>query len=483
MLVAADCVELLADASTPPVCDVEILVFADEEESGSDPAASAAARLPVGTCERAGAGRCGRREASGSARRPHPRGRPLESASRDPRTLGAFLEIHIEQGRALEQLDLPIGVVSAIAGNTRAELRFDGLSGHAGTVPMGERHDALAAAAAWTVEVERRVSEEPELVGTVGALSALPGQVNVIAGSARATLDVRGPDDAERRRVVEQLRRDAEHQAGLRGARVTWTETLDRPAVPMDPRLLDDARRALARSGQEPPVLVSGAGHDAAVMASLCPTLLLFVRCREGLSHHPDEHVAPEDVRSALEATDIVLEGVARGVAAVTDRQHLLAVARGDEPADLVVRDARVFSVFTREWLAGDVAVADGRFAGIGSYVGEETLDARGSMLVPGFIDAHVHIESSMLTLERFAEVVLATGTTTIVADPHELANVVGSKGVHWLLDAAEHVPLNVFVMAPSCVPASRFESPRGPLDLEEMEGILSREGALGVRR
>ncbi len=166
---------------------------------------------------------------------------------------------------------------------------------------------------------------------------------------------------------------------------------------------------------------------------------------------------------------------------AVTGRQRLLAVARGDEPADLVVRDARVFSVFTREWLEGDVAVADGRFAGIDSYAGEETLDARGSMLVPGFIDAHVHIESSMLTLERFAEVVLATGTTTIVADPHELANVVGSRGVHWLLDAAEHVPLNVFVMAPSCVPASKFESPRGPLDLEEMEGILRREGALGV--
>ena len=102
-------------------------------------------------------------------------------------------------------------------------------------------------------------------------------------------------------------------------------------------------------------------------------------------------------------------------------------------------------------------------------------------MLVPGFIDAHVHIESSMLTLERFAEVVLATGTTTIVADPHELANVVGSKGVHWLLDAAEQIPLNVFVMAPSCVPASKFESPQGPLDLEEMEGILRRDGALGV--
>ena len=156
-------------------------------------------------------------------------------------------------------------------------------------------------------------------------------------------------------------------------------------------------------------------------------------------------------------------------------------MARGDEPADLVVRGARVFSVFTREWLDGDVAVAAGRFAGVGSYEGAQTVEAKGCMLVPGFVDAHVHIESSMLTLERFAEVVLAHGTTTVVADPHELANVVGAQGVHWLLDAAANVPLNVFVMAPSCVPASDFESPRGPLELGDMEEILKREGALGV--
>jgi adenine deaminase len=156
-------------------------------------------------------------------------------------------------------------------------------------------------------------------------------------------------------------------------------------------------------------------------------------------------------------------------------------VARGDEPADLVVRGARVFSAFTREWLDGDVAVAEGHFAGVGSYEGVETVGAEGRMLVPGFVDAHVHIESSMLTLERFAEVVLARGTTTIVADPHELANVAGAQGVHWLLDAAAAVPLNVFVMAPSCVPASRFESPKGALGVAEIEGLLERDGALGV--
>jgi adenine deaminase len=156
-------------------------------------------------------------------------------------------------------------------------------------------------------------------------------------------------------------------------------------------------------------------------------------------------------------------------------------VARGDEPADLVVRGARVFGAFTREWLDGDVAVAEGRIAGVGSYDGVETVHAEGRMLVPGFVDAHVHIESSMLTPARFAEVVLARGTTTVVADPHELANVVGAQGVHWLLDAAAAVPLNVFVMAPSCVPASRFESPRGALGVAEIEDILKRDDALGV--
>jgi allantoate deiminase len=185
VLVAADCVELLADASTPPVCDVEILVFADEEGvrfgTGCFGSRALAGRVSASELERVDADGVRLQEALDGHTRA---GGALESTRRDPRTLGAFLEIHIEQGRALEQLDLPIGVVSAIAGNTRAELRFDGVSGHAGTVPMGERHDALAAAAAWTVEVERRVSEEPQMVGTVGALSALPGQVNVIAGSA-----------------------------------------------------------------------------------------------------------------------------------------------------------------------------------------------------------------------------------------------------------------------------------------------------------
>ena len=141
-----------------------------------------------------------------------------------------------------------------------------------------------------------------------------------------------------------------------------------------------------------------------------------------------------------------------------------LAVARGDAPADLVVRGGKVFSAFTREWLETDVAVVDGFVAGLGDYEGEETLDASGRYVVPGFVDAHMHLESSKLLVDEFARLVLPFGTTAVVADPHEIANVLGTDGVHWLLDVCGRIPLDVWFMASSCVPASMFESPRREL-------------------
>src|SRR5947208_7709665 len=125
-----------------------------------------------------------------------------------------------------------------------------------------------------------------------------------------------------------------------------------------------------------------------------------------------------------------------------------LAVARGDEPADLVVRGGRVLSVFTREWLETDIAVVDGFVAGLGDYEGAEELDASGRYVVPGFIDAHVHLESSKLMLDEFARLVLPLGTTTVVVDPHEIANVLGTDGVNWLFVACAELPLGVFVLA-----------------------------------
>jgi len=158
-----------------------------------------------------------------------------------------------------------------------------------------------------------------------------------------------------------------------------------------------------------------------------------------------------------------------------------MAVARGDEPADLVVRGGRVLSVFTREWLDLDVAVTGGHVVGLGSYQGVRTLDVEGAYVVPGFIDAHLHIESSKLMFDQFARAVLPQGTTTVVADPHEIANVLGSDGIHWMLDVCAGLPLDVFVMASSCVPASQFESPRRPLSIGDLESLLRRRRTIGI--
>ena len=163
------------------------------------------------------------------------------------------------------------------------------------------------------------------------------------------------------------------------------------------------------------------------------------------------------------------------------DLARRLAVARGDAPADLVIRGGRVLSVFTREWLDVDVAVVDGVIAGLGSYEGAETLDADGAYVVPGFIDAHMHVETTKLLPSEFARLVLPLGTRAVVADPHEIANVLGTDGVHWLVDVCEDLPLDVFFTASSCVPASQFESPRRPFTPGDLESLLRRRLVIGL--
>jgi adenine deaminase len=165
----------------------------------------------------------------------------------------------------------------------------------------------------------------------------------------------------------------------------------------------------------------------------------------------------------------------------MADLARRIAVARGAEPADLVLTGGRVLSVFTREWLEADVAIVDGWIAGLGDYEATETIDVDGRYIVPGFIDAHMHLESTKLLPDEFARLVLPLGTTAVVADPHEIANVLGTDGVHWLIEFCSELPLDVYFMASSCVPASPFESPRRALGDEELESLLRRRRVLGL--
>ncbi len=160
---------------------------------------------------------------------------------------------------------------------------------------------------------------------------------------------------------------------------------------------------------------------------------------------------------------------------------RLLSVARGDEPADLVLRGGRVLSVFTGEFLDVDVAIAGGRVAGLGHYEGHVVEDVGGAVIIPGFIDGHCHIESTMLTPAEFARAVTPLGTTAVVTDPHETANVLGVPGIRYMLEASEGLPLTVYVMIPSCVPASAHESPYMALEAEDLAPLLAHERVLGI--
>lgn len=162
--------------------------------------------------------------------------------------------------------------------------------------------------------------------------------------------------------------------------------------------------------------------------------------------------------------------------------QRRLAVARGDAPADLVLKGGRVLSVFTGEVLQADVAICGEHVAGLGSYHGAEEVDVAGQVLVPGLLDGHMHLESTKLMLDEFARAVLPHGTTTVVIDPHEVANVFGLRGVRALLDSAGQVPLDYYVMVPSCVPASRFESSGATVTAADIRALVAeRSDVIGL--
>jgi allantoate deiminase len=216
--------------------------------------------------------------------------------------VAAYLEFHIEQGILLESEDMSLGVVQAIAGQSRAEITFTGRARHAGTTPMRLRNDAVAGAAEWISEVERVGLGTPGLVATVGDLRTHPGAGNVVAGQLRASLDVRHEDDSVRHQAVAHLLGEAVSIARRRGLTAVSKMLMDQPAVKMDARLCALATDAIRGIGIEPVSMVSGAGHDAMVLAERVPSTMIFLRSPGGISHHPDESVRPEDVENALAA-------------------------------------------------------------------------------------------------------------------------------------------------------------------------------------
>jgi allantoate deiminase len=215
--------------------------------------------------------------------------------------IGGYLEVHIEQGPVLENRGVPVGVVTAISGQSRLWAQFRGKAGHAGTLPMQGRRDALAAAAELVLEVERLAHEVPELRATVGTLLVEPGAVNVVPGAARPCIDVRHANDEARMAAVAEIKACADLLATRRGVAFAIVEQEHHRAVPADSRLSDLLGAAVMASGQPLHQLESGAGHDAGVMAKVAPWGMLFVRSPGGVSHSPDECVLEGDVHVALD--------------------------------------------------------------------------------------------------------------------------------------------------------------------------------------
>ena len=235
-----------------------------------------------------------------------PLGDPLYEGAR------AYFEVHIEQGPVLEAAGLPLGVVTAIAGQTRFNLAFDGHAGHAGTTPMDLRRDALAAAAEFVLAAERLANDTPGLVATVGEIGIPHGACNVIPGRVEATLDIRHQDDGVRERAIAILQDEVQAICERRAITASWSVIAAHGATPCTPELVARLAEAVAATGVEVRELPSGAGHDAVTMAGVTDIAMLFVRNAGGISHHPDESVEEADVALAIEAATRFVTALAR---------------------------------------------------------------------------------------------------------------------------------------------------------------------------
>ncbi len=221
-----------------------------------------------------------------------------------PGEAAAYVEMHIEQGPVLEKEGEPLGVVTGIVGQSRLRVSVEGVAGHAGTVPMNLRKDALVGAAEMVLAVERiaRAHAGDRMVGTVGRIEALPGAVNIIPARATFTIDLRAMTDRVRRDALMEIKAEAWRIVEARGLQVTFEPFLDTQTTPMDSKLQAALAEAIKGLGHRPIAIPSGAGHDAQMMARLCPSAMLFVRCRGGVSHNPAEYASPHDMGTAIAA-------------------------------------------------------------------------------------------------------------------------------------------------------------------------------------
>jgi allantoate deiminase len=224
-----------------------------------------------------------------------------------------YLEVHIEQGPVLERLGLPLGVVTAIAAQGRYRLTVKGEAGHAGTVPMEIRRDALAAAAemALAIEAVGREPNEASLVATVGEFRVMPGASNVIPGEVRFSLDLRAATDPAREGAAAEIRRRVEAIAARRGASLAMDAVHEKPVAACAPEMIETIAGAIeTTTGQAGHRLMSGAGHDGQAMIHLAPIGMIFVRCRGGISHNPAEYASPEDMGLAVAALVETIAGI-----------------------------------------------------------------------------------------------------------------------------------------------------------------------------
>jgi len=304
VMLGIECVATLHAAGRRMPFAVEVIAFGDEEGSRF-PASMLTSRAVAGTLDPAAlqvadAGDVALTDALTAF---GCNAADYHRAARPPGSVLAYLEAHIEQGPVLEAEDLPVGIVTGIAAQLRFRIEVTGTAGHAGTTTMALRRDALTGTAEMVLAAEIIArADDSDLVATVGAIAAQPGAANVIPGAVTFTLDVRSGDQGRRDAAADAMLEQFRTISDARGLGIVVEQVNDLPPSPCDRRLSDLLADAVREHGIVPRRLVSGAGHDAMIMAALCPTAMLFIRCAGGVSHNPAEAVEVRDVEIALAA-------------------------------------------------------------------------------------------------------------------------------------------------------------------------------------